>query len=72
MPVGDWWWGGWLCSHPHPPPVSDWQKLVGPLKGLLNDISFVIVGLPGKLPKASDYFLFSKEKIKELILLSGS
>ena len=43
------------------------------LPRLVNDIrydSFIIVGLRGKLQKASDYFLFSREKIKELILLS--
>ena len=50
-------------------------RLVEDLSRLLNDIrygSFIIVGLPGKLPKASDYFLFSKEKIKELSLLKWS
>ena len=50
-----------------------WAKACWSPKGLLNEIrqgSFIIVGLRGKLPKASDYFLFSREKIKELILLS--
>ena len=48
-------------------------RLVEDLPRLVNDIrygSFIIVGLRGKLQKASDYFLFSREKIKELILLS--
>ena len=51
------------------------KRLVEDLSRLLNDIrcgSFIIVGLPGKLPKASAYFLFSKEKIKELSLLKWS
>ena len=62
------------CSNkPHltTPPQVGKSLLVS--YGLLNDIrygSFIIVGLRGKLPKASDYFLFSREKIKELILLS--
>ena len=58
------------------PFTEDLWKTCGRLAlQLVNDIryvSFIIEGLPGKLQKASAYFLFSKEKIKELSLLKWS
>ena len=55
------------------------KRLVEDLSRLLNDIrygSFIIVGLPGKLPKASGlrpiFFQQKREKIKDTTLLTWS
>ena len=55
------------------------RRLVEDLSRLLNDIrygSFIIVGLPGKLPKASGlrpiFFQQKREKIKDTTLLKWS
>ena len=76
--------GCWLGLLPNS--TTSLRRPPGPCRGpaecfmicgsrLINDSrygSFIIFGLPGKLQKASAYFLFSKEKIKELSLLKWS